>query len=570
MKIRYKAIASEQVSGTDRLVLFAAPASDIASWVGIPQRQEWGAEETVGFQRDLNDNRVAQLGEFFGQHRNVMQNPLLAAVQDEDGVSWAPARGAAGGGRDATGTLTVTVEDLSQTSLLGLLERVLVRLAGRDAALAGAQVPAGRLDTLRRLHDQRRYDVDPTADEDAGADDELQDAPSDDGLGSIFFEQSSHLERFYIELSARAALLRELGRDAPDGDFLGLTRDALAAYLRPVLLVDGQHRLAGALAAAATELRGEDARERMAQRIRDGEDPDDVARQASQETERHLPVSLLMTSDPAEHVFQFVVVNQRATPIRPALLGSIVATSLADDELAGVATRLRQAGIPLEESRAISFMSRRAESPFAGLVKRGIGGEPGDLLEWNVMGGLVTVFQDLRGGQLWHSKTDHADRWRRRVLPRSEIVADYADHGAESPYERWSEPDGPWRDCFIAFWFKVKEMLASDDPDTSNYWGSPRRSNLFNKVTLHILEADFFQYLGDTSSAIGSAADVPALVEEWIGEVNPDYFAREWPLGGVKRDSGGIRKQWSALWTEYRKDPVRLPQVSAYRKLYIA
>jgi len=48
---------------------------------------------------------------------------------------------------------------------------------------------------------------------------------------------------------------------------------------------------------------------------------------------RLLPVSLLMNPNLEEHVFQFVVVNQKATPVGKALLGTIVATSLTESEL---------------------------------------------------------------------------------------------------------------------------------------------------------------------------------------------------------------------------------------------
>ena len=61
---------------------------------------------------------------------------------------------------------------------------------------------------------------------------------------------------------------------------------------------------------------------------------------------RRLPISLLLDDSPEEHVFQFVVVNQKATPIGRALLGTIVSTSLTAEELDKVAQRLTQAGIP--------------------------------------------------------------------------------------------------------------------------------------------------------------------------------------------------------------------------------
>lgn len=78
-----------------------------------------------------------------------------------------------------------------------------------------------------------------------------------------------------------------------------------------------------------------------------------------------------MESLPAEHVFQFVVVNQKATPIGRALLGTIVSTSLSAEELEGVSARLEAAGIPLEDPQAIAFLTRHPDSPFKDLVEKG-------------------------------------------------------------------------------------------------------------------------------------------------------------------------------------------------------
>jgi hypothetical protein len=563
---KYKALGTEQVEEHGTLVLFSAPVHHIVRWAGVPQRQQWGEDETIGFQRDLTESRVSQLADFFAFERNVMQNPLLAAVQDESEVTWRPTGSSSG--RERPGTLVIKSTDRSKVPLVELMNQVLARLEGRDAELAGFTVPAQRLDELRRLHD------DGTGDraEDLEEEPEDEDSENDQGtgvLGDVFYDTTSHLNQFYAELKARALLLDEIGSHTSE-TFLGVTRDALEAYLRPVLLVDGQHRLAGAMRALEVALASPEVRKEMASRVKKGDSAAAVSTETQDRLARHLPVSMLMSAEAAEHVFQFVVVNQRATPIRAALLGSIVATSLADDELEGVATRLKQAGIPLEVSRAVSYMTRVATSPFYGLVKRGVPGENAELLEWNVMGQLIAVFRDLRGGRLWGQPTDHADRWRRRELPKAGVAAAYAANDAESPFDYWSQHDGPWRECFIAFWDAVRQTLGSEDEDAHNAWGKPRRSNLFNKVSLHILQADFFQFLSDRGLGISDAEEVPELVVEWLADVDTQYFARDWQLTGVKRDSTGIRKQWAWIWTEYRKDPQRLPRVDRYRKLFDA
>jgi len=333
-----------------------------------------------------------------------------------------------------------------------------------------------------------------------------------------------------------------------------------------VVLVDGQHRLAGALKAAEKELDEPSAQEVIEREISAGMSSQEVSSRLLLERSRCLPVSLLMTTSPEEQVFQFIIVNQKATPIGKSLLGTIVSTSLANEELDRVAGRLQSAGIRLEESQAITLLSRLQESPFRNLVERGLTGDAKDLLQWSVFGGLIAIFRDLKGGTLFGQKNDYADRWRKKYLDSSPIAADFQEHGYESAFHYWRSLDGPWRSVFIQFWTKIRDTFGdTSDPDRPNYWGRSRDSNLFNKISLTILAADFFQYLVDTKSELKAADDVPGLVDDWLEDVNPDYFNKDWNLGGVKKDSVGIRNQWAALWTEYRKSPTSLPNKRNFR-----
>ena len=281
---------------------------------------------------------------------------------------------------------------------------------------------------------------------------------------------------------------------------------------------------------------------------------------------RKLPVSLLMVDDPAEHVFQFVVVNQKATQIGTALLGTIVSTSLSNEELERVADRLSKAGIKLEDSRVISYLARHHSSPFCDLVERGLQGDAKDLLPWTVLGSLANIFRKLKGGKLYHgkAKNDYANIWRQKYLASSGIVADWEAKGFKSEYEYWQQPDGPWRLVFITFWTEVRARLGTDEADESNVWGKARSSNLFNKISLTILSADFYQYLCENKRGIDSPEDVKSLIADWLTDVKPKYFGRDWKLSGVKKDSTGIRKAWSRLWVDYRKNPV-LPKITEYR-----
>jgi hypothetical protein len=85
---------------------------------------------------------------------------------------------------------------------------------------------------------------------------------------------------------------------------------------------------------------------------------------------------------------------------------------------------------------------------------------------------------------------------------------------------------------------------------------------------LMTLATDFFSFMNETRRTISSADDVKAAVDEWLRDVKKQYFARDWQLAGVKKDSVGTRKQWSKIWYNYRRDPLRVPAVGAFRSLY--
>ena len=149
--------------------------------------------------------------------------------------------------------------------------------------------------------------------------------------------------------------------------FLRYTRSELLSYLTPVILVDGQHRLLGALESLRLSLDtfestgslpiDDPLTEKMLHLIEQGMQHQDVRGSLEAELVRFLPVSLLLSKEPQEHVFQFIVVNQKAKPIPPALLATITSTTLTDDELESVADRLRTCWDRRSSTRALSLES---------------------------------------------------------------------------------------------------------------------------------------------------------------------------------------------------------------------
>ena len=573
MEYRYKCIRSKQTKSGEWLAQFSAPAPDIDDWAGVPQKTqfEFGGE-TVGFQRDESRKRVDKLGEFCETPENIIQNPLLCALRHD--VEFVPQGEEDSDGEVPpvqVGELVVSVPDFASYSVEVCLSGVREYLEERDPSLADATPDA---ELVRRLREKVAdpASADESDDGDGGVDDDAEDNDEDsseaNGATGALYEDS-HIADFWLQVAARHEVAKESSPTFDERDeYLGFSKDAMLSYLRPVVLVDGQHRLRGAIRAAQERLGDEDVLSESDRRIAEGKTVEEVERELLREESRLLPISLLMSKSPEEQVFQFVVVNQKATPVGKALLGTIISTTLSDDEMERVANRLKDAGIEVEESRAITYLARSDDSPFKGLIDRGIrrAGEPAQgRLQWNVVASLVSIFRNLSGGRMYHGTVDHAREWRKANLDSSSIVANYAQHNCRDPMAYWSSLDGPWRTVFIAFWNEIRRILGDEvDSERPNFWGNARKSNLFNKISLTILAVDFFQWLSMSGDRIDSEEDIPLLIERWLAKVNRKYFDRNWPLGGIKKDSVGTRNQWSYLWEEHRKG-MNLPKLLSYR-----
>jgi hypothetical protein len=577
MEFRYATVVSEQVEGGKRLVAFSAPAAEIDRWGGIPQKKRFDeGEESAGFQREDKQKRIDEIAVFLSDPHNILQNPLLCSERTAKNakVEFVPMAG-----HDSIGELVITIPDYSSLTMLEVFERVQEYLEERVPSLKGKTAPE---ETVARLQLRARNegllgedgqdgndDVDNS--DDADSDDTSEaDETEGDGSTSALFEES-HIAEFWEEVASRREVLKKIGTEYTHDPFLGFSREAMESYIRPVVVMDGQHRLRGALAAARSALDSSQAMAEAERRIASGESPMMVTSDLLLKASRKLPISLLLDPNPAEHVFQFVVVNQKATPIGRALLATIVSTSLSEEELETVTDRLQRAGIPLDESRAASYMARNRMSPFAGLVDLGMTGtNQNELLPWPVMVSLVQIFRDLSGAALYHQKNDYAATWRSKFLDFSQIVAGYQAAGFSSAYDHWRSLDGPWRGVFIKFWTAVRDFFGTTkDMSNHNYWGNPRKSNLFNKPSLHILAADFFRYMTMAKTAIENDTQVKQIVAEWLADVDQSYFNRDWKLdrAGVKKDSPGIRFTWSKQWDEYRTGPKdRLPDVRNFSK----
>ncbi|MCR9908579.1 hypothetical protein NB545_14095 [Vibrio campbellii] len=544
----YDAIAFKQSSSSEWIVSFNALAEEIDAWGGIPQKKSFDSVESSGFQRVVKEERMKSLVNFYSDSKNIIQNPLLCASRNSQDRELPGVFFTTESQDEYTrfGRLTVVSEDFSSYTLTDLLKQFKSSLEARVTELRELVLDQSLLEQLKLQFSESE-----------GVADANSEQKEELGL------ETSHMQDLWQEVSCRIAILEE-NQSFEEDSILGFDRESITSYLQPVNIVDGQHRLKGALAYLEDMMSSPEAVRKTEELISSGTEPDIADSEVKKHYERRLPVSLVLCDDPAEHVFQFVVVNQKATPINNALLGTIVSTTLSEGELERVSQRLKNADIPLDDSRAVSFATRNTRSPFYQLVQTGISGEQSGKLPWTVMKSLVTIFKELKGAKFFGSpyKNDFADVWKKKLLVKSDIVdADSLD----SAYARWRDEDGVWKEVFVTFWTKVRDYFGSlEDEYRSNYWGHTR-SNLYNKISLTILAADFFKFISDGRGiAISDIQDLEEIIDDWLLDVDRSYFDRDWLLKGEKKDSPMIREQWSTLWVTYRTNPQRLPSVSSY------
>lgn len=238
------------------LVLFAAPATDINQWAGVPRKKRIGdSEETTGFQRSENSKRVQELRDFYSNPSNIVQNPLLCATRSFDGssASFHPTPGSSDNPVQV-GSLTISFPDYSQMSLGDLMGRLRKHLEDRISGSGSLKIDQGVVTKFKELarsqgHIQGtadgRAEEDLEEEEEADDDEGGQESESDDVSAGLYEE--THIADFWHEVAARHEILKELGDAFTADEFLGFTRDVVVSFIQPVVLVDGQHRLSGAL-----------------------------------------------------------------------------------------------------------------------------------------------------------------------------------------------------------------------------------------------------------------------------------------------------------------------------------
>ena len=369
---------------TQSLLLFVAPATDIRSWAGVPRK---AFDYQHGFQRTLNPGRVSEVVQYFREDpKNLSPTSIVVGFTGAVTIDVIP--GEAFGGIENV-RVRLTVPDFAQTNLDELADQALAELRRR--------LPEPIVTEIENNAEEAFAEAIKLQDEEAV--DEAFGIESENAVETEIEPQAaerSYLADFYAQLLGYRRKLLQWPEE-------GQLREILYSILKPAIIVDGQHRVFGGAAADEKML---------------------------------FAICAIPQSSWAESVYQFVVINQKAKPIKPAFLSSIIATSLSADEIASVYNRLRSSKIDVDRAEVMDRINANSNSPFNGMIDFEVEGSTG-FLQFPGMARLARDFQNL---------------------PRS--------HSILLPDGTWNSVDGDWIDHFFAFWTGIRTYFEEADAQT--------------------------------------------------------------------------------------------------------
>lgn len=439
------------------LLLFVAPASEVRSWAGVPRK---AFDYQHGFQRSLQPNRVAEVAGFFSYDvRNI--SPTAVVVGLIQGVTYEQISSAHDGARIQQFKVMIDVPDLEDQSIEDVAKLARDRIRERLDSTLAAQIEGDIDAALNRAID---LEMSESVDESFGI---VAETSSE---GVVETQSHSYLGDFYARVLGFLG-----GRTAWPEDENSL-REVLYSFLKPGILVDGQHRVFGAAIA---------------------------------DEDMHIAVCALPDASWAESVYQFVVINQKAKPIKPAFLSAIVATSLNSEEIDGVYRRLRQSNVDVDRAAVMEKVNVSPDSPFRSMIDFEVANSDG-FLKFPGMATLVRSFLSI------------ANRYP-VLLPEGD----------------WSKVEGDWLDHFFAFWRGTRKYFESSD---TRLWQRPSEANPNNLLKIvalqEIQELVLSSWADSRSIKIDAIEDTERKALEWWTDFPSTFFSDEWKIKGLQTSAG--------------------------------
>ena len=434
----------------DDLLLFAAPAKEIAKWAGVP-RKSWHVR--MLYQRWITQGRAADLKEFWntaskpgqdiGKRYILGPTSLTIAIRESPVIS---------GCKIALSYTPPFPQGVAPVAAMqAVAKKVFPHLRERLS-----EVQIDLLDAF-----MKKYQTD------------LPDTEQDYVLEATM--QIGQMQQDATWFIDQNELTEEQVNDIVN---------ALEAMCRPALVVDGQHRLFGA---------------------------------AQADDEIWLPVVAIPNCCWTEQIYQFVVINEKASKIESSLLTDIFGSSLTRGEQQGLRSKLERSKVNVEERIAAVSATRTGESPFHGMVRLKLPGEAPSGANPYIP--ELTIRQLIEGGsgaKSWRTDDEFYNTYVRPTYPD------------RLKWDSWTS--GLWRDYWFAFWSSIRDFYNEEAQKESSDlkvlpWNSTVQTNLTKAVTLRLLQALFvesaIERIEDVTRTRGTLSKVlgPEQAEHEIAEL---------------------------------------------------
>ena len=393
----YDVLAFRQQSDSPIQVAFVAPAEEILKWSGVPRKSD---ELLTGFQRFRDGKRINQeIVPYFQNPKNCSPTAIIVALRETSGI----------------GGCNLSEDDVAP----GTIAPAKLTITLDDSALDTHRV----FEAAQLFVDERVAASSPDIFTDDDEDDEgSEEVEGDDGV------ESESEEEPFVHLGEVTLSKMKEHLDDPSNWSNEKFHQAMTDFVKPAMLIDGQHRVSA----------------------------------AARFGESGLPFMVCGLYNPPweEQVFQFTVVNLKPKRIPPSLITSIAALSLSRDEHDRVEKRLDQAGVKMREVSIMSLVAYDDASPFAERINMAVG-DP-------------KQSQDLLG---YGSAKRIANVWYRATrISLTQIARQLFDTNNTSNARREWREQRAWFEFFNSLWSAVrdhyKERLWAKSPENRLFVGA--------------------------------------------------------------------------------------------------
>jgi len=460
----YFGVLFQQRESGPKSVLFLAPAEEISDWGGVPRKS---AAFLKGFQRAIEKDHVKDITEFFDKDANMSPTAVVVAFKPD---------------RLKITELPIPSKGPKPSSMIG--KPVLINVELDDCQTETIEALAGKVANALKKEWGAPDDDDSTENSAEPNEPDETNLDEAEGLEQELSLGVSHLKSFLDNLKSKQWVAEQKKEDEVK------FRTLLADLLKPAMIVDGQHRTEGA---------------------------------ADLEQEIAFPVVGLVDADWREDVFHFVVINQKARPIKPEFLSAIISSSLSNKDIEKLKSRLEQAGIDLVDTRIIDSLHTETNSPFRQMIDFKISGAEGKLK----YAGMLQLAKRFRRLSTHNSETKFSTFFR-SVFKDACKGKTYADKRA-----RWM--DEIWFKYFCHFWCTIRERICDDTAGYASLWQPG--TNLMKVVTLQELQNLFLQWLFDRMEVV-TERSFQKLVEIFIKNLKAKFFADKWALPSLQSGTG--------------------------------